>query len=216
MGACQSNERARRMDDKEQFLRQTIATYDAVAAQYVERHRTSGWWDKLNPNIQRLQNQLKPGSSVLDLGCGPGVDSFKLRAVGYTVTGADLSWGMLAQAQQYAGNHLIQMDMRALGLAAHSFDAVWMQAALLHLPRVDTPTALCEIQRVLRADGLLALSVKQGEGEGYQHVLGERYFVYYQPDEIQTLVEQAGFRIVENWQDTVNQTAWIGLMARKI
>ncbi len=203
------------MDD-DHFLRETIKTYDTVAPQYVERHKHTGWWDKLNPNINRLQKYLASGSSVLDLGCGPGVDSFKLRAAGYRVTGADLSWGMLCQAKLYAGNSLFQVDMRDLAVARQSFDAVWMQASMLHLTRQDAPKALAEIQRVLRANGLVCLSVKQGDGEGYQHNLGERYFTYYQPDEIQTLVEQAGFTVLERWQDQYPETVWIALIARRI
>ncbi len=45
---------------------------------------------------------LKPGQSVLDIGCGTGRHSIELARRGYAVTGIDLSEGMLAQARSNA------------------------------------------------------------------------------------------------------------------
>ncbi len=48
------------------------------------------------------QLQLKPGMSVLDVGCGTGRHAVALAQRGLTVTGLDISTGMLQQAQQAA------------------------------------------------------------------------------------------------------------------
>lgn len=46
--------------------------------------------------------QLKPGSSVLDVGCGTGRHSVELARRGYVVTGVDISSGMLSEAADAA------------------------------------------------------------------------------------------------------------------
>ena len=45
---------------------------------------------------------IAPGDSVLDVGCGTGRHSIELASRGYSVTGIDLSTGMLAQAKEKA------------------------------------------------------------------------------------------------------------------
>jgi len=46
--------------------------------------------------------ELRPGASILDMGCGTGRHAVELARRGYRVTGVDLSAAMLAQARQAA------------------------------------------------------------------------------------------------------------------
>ena len=48
------------------------------------------------------ENEKIDSSLVLDLACGTGKLTFKLRELGYDMTGVDLSSGMLSKAQEYA------------------------------------------------------------------------------------------------------------------
>ena len=48
------------------------------------------------------ENEKIDSSLVLDLACGTGKLTFKLRELGYDMTGVDLSSGMLSVAQEYA------------------------------------------------------------------------------------------------------------------
>ena len=198
-------------------FKRTMQTYNQVADQYVERDRRGGRWDTPGESFQRFAPHLKPGAQVLDLGCGPGVETIHFRNAGFHAVGMDFSTGMLQQAREQVGEGFGQADMRQLPLASACFDAVWMQASLLHLPRVDAPRAVGEAYRVLRPGGLYYMSVKQGDGEEYLSNLGgqPRYFIYYQPDEVRQLVTGAGFTIMNQWLNDASEVNWIGVIAAK-
>ena len=53
---------------------------------------------------------LKPGASILDLGCGPGLYAACLAENGLQVTGVDYSWRSIEYATQYAAEH--HLDVR--------------------------------------------------------------------------------------------------------
>ncbi len=53
---------------------------------------------------------VSPGASILDVGCGTGRHSVELAHQGYSVTGIDLSAGMLAQAEDKAKAANVQVE----------------------------------------------------------------------------------------------------------
>ena len=69
---------------------------------------------------------------------------------------------------------------------------------LLHLPRIQAPQALLEFYRVLRPGGTLYVGVKEGEGKKWvtDQKGQERFFTYYQPEEIDRLIQAGNFEIV--------------------
>jgi SAM-dependent methyltransferase len=107
---------------------------------------------------------LRPGMSLLDCGCGPGSITLGLArwvAPG-AVVGVDVSGGQVGAAREAAlragvGNvDFLAAEAEALPFASASFDAVFAHALLEHLPRPDR--ALCELRRVLRSGGLVAVA----------------------------------------------------------
>ncbi len=104
---------------------------------------------------------------VLDLGCGHGRDLAWFEQRGVAVIGADLSAGMLGQAQGRVLSPLVQLDMRRPAFRNAAFRGVWSDAAILHLPKEELPRMLCEVSRVLRPGGVFA-AVQVGEGEGWE------------------------------------------------
>ena len=75
------------------------------------------------------------------------------RIVGRTgsVTGLDVSWGMLRVARRAPGLALIEGSAEELPLRDAAFDMVTMGYALRHVASLDT--AFAEFRRVLRPDG---------------------------------------------------------------
>jgi ubiquinone/menaquinone biosynthesis C-methylase UbiE len=193
-------------------VNRTIETYDRIAADYAERT----WNLRVKRALISFARYLIPGGLALDLGCGPGRDIALLRQQGVKAVGADLSTGMLHEAHHRVGGPLLCADMCALPIASESFDGVWMCASLLHLPRKDVPRGLAEVRRILRAKGVLYVSVQQGTGEKWSETHGTRLFTYYQADELAALVRPAGFAIQEDWvnqDDRRKQIQWISLIA---
>jgi len=56
---------------------------------------------------------------------------------------------------------------------------------------------------VLRSGGVLFISIKRGLGQRWiAHAAGgQRFFVFYQEDELDTLLTAAGFAVREGWLD---------------
>jgi ubiquinone/menaquinone biosynthesis C-methylase UbiE len=119
-----------------------------------------------------------------------------LRARGARVLGVDLSAAMLREAELPG---LVQADMRILPLRDRTFDGLWCQAALLHVPRPDVDVVLAEFARVLRPGGRLHLSVSEGDGEGWEtDRYGSeqpRWFVHHREPPLRTALHHAGFQV---------------------
>ncbi|WP_030776937.1 class I SAM-dependent methyltransferase [Streptomyces sp. NRRL S-920] len=104
---------------------------------------------------------LRPGSRVLDAGCGTGRALPALRsAVGPSgvVLGADLTPAMLEAARQAGRDRdgqLLRADVAQLPLLSGSLDAVFGAGLISHLP--DPADNLRELRRVVRPGGSLAL-----------------------------------------------------------
>lgn len=191
----------------------TIATYDQIARDFAERV----WGIRLDHEFDAFAALLPPGALVLDLGCGPGRDTALLRERGYRVIGIDLSMGMLREALRRARPGFACADMRRIPVPDACFDGVWLNAALLHLPREDVPRTLDEVRRALHAGGALFVAVKHGTGEGWSDWEGHaRFFTYFQPDELACLLAAAGFALADLHTAETRGTTWIQISATAI
>jgi SAM-dependent methyltransferase len=100
------------------------------------------------------QTDLKPGSTILDAGCGTGTNSEWLADRGFRVTGADFSDFALSKAKGDVDYR--KEDLTKLSFPDASFDAVVCIGVLMHIP--DLEDALSELVRVLKPNGWLILS----------------------------------------------------------
>lgn len=84
---------------------------------------------------------LPPGAAILDLGCGPGVQTVELlRNTAGRVTAVDLLPQMIARSAALAERaglsdrlELIQGDVREIELRPESFDLIWSEGAIYFL-----------------------------------------------------------------------------------
>jgi ubiquinone/menaquinone biosynthesis C-methylase UbiE len=109
---------------------------------------------------------VQPGERVLEVAVGPGASLIELaRHAGpdVTVTGLDLSEGMLRQArlraeeEGLANVELVAGDARSLPFADESFDVLFNSYMLDLVPLADMAVVLGEFRRVLRPGGRLVL-----------------------------------------------------------
>lgn len=99
---------------------------------------------------------FRPGARVLDAGCGAGHSLAYMREQGLVPVGIDRSAKQLARCRARSDLHVLQGRAQELPLCAECLDGILSECVLSLLP--DPAQALVEWHRVLRSDGMLALS----------------------------------------------------------
>lgn len=175
------------------------ATYNGVAARYAVVN------EQMPPAVldsaQQLLVAVGASARILELGCGHGRDAAWFEARGAYVVAVDLSAGMLAETQRRVSGPIVQLNMRDLAFRDMTYDGVWSNAAMLHLPKSLVPQALSEVRRVLRPDGVFFVSLQVGAGESWEAVsYGQpraRFFSRYAPTEFAELIAAAGMEVFD-------------------
>lgn len=143
-----------------------VKTFEQIddAAKVQDYIRILDDFDRL-PGIQALKKvaiercRLRPGMSVLDVGCGTGLETVRLArlvAPSGHVTGLDLSDDLLAEARRRASGLGLPIAYRQgnaeqVPFPDGSFDVARAERLLLYL--ADPAKALTELARVTKASG---------------------------------------------------------------
>jgi SAM-dependent methyltransferase len=173
-------------------LRRTIEAYDAMAEAYAIRFDGAELVDERARFVRSVATPV-----VLDAGCGAGRDCRLFEQDDLSVTGVDLSAGMLHAARARTNAPLLKADIRETPFRSEVFGGIWSCAVLLHLDPANFHRALREFWRVLVADGALFISVREGAGEqirseGYGI---DRWHRFYRKEEVGDLLRGAGFAV---------------------
>lgn len=166
----------------------TLRIYDARAKDYAARN------EKLYELVdaEAFAAALPAGSAVLDLGCGPGQYAAWFAAQGFDVTAWDGSTAMIDLASQHAGVTARQARFEELSDTA-TYDGIWANFSLLHLPRAELPDVLTRIHRALKPEGRFHIGMKLGTGEGPDQI--GRFYSYYSENELREFLGAAGFSV---------------------
>jgi len=98
-----------------------------------------------------------PGRSILNIGAGQGSFTRLLERRGYEVVSSDVAPAAVAVLESRVRGEVVRADMTDLPYPDRVFDAVVAGEVIEHI--ADDHRALSEAARVLRPDGVLALSV---------------------------------------------------------
>ena len=181
------------------------------------------FWDKIAPKyskspisnvpayeetLARVRTYLGADSRVLELGCGTGSTALKLFDGTQSYVATDIAPGMINIAKDKLATGQAQPEFRVAGVdaAAYSGDDFNTVLAfnLLHLlPNLEQ--ALAEIHSILPQDGVfISKAPALGEKWFYRPMIGAMRLVGKAPfvtcfkvDELDRMIEKAGFRIVE-------------------
>jgi SAM-dependent methyltransferase len=180
--------------------------YDRVAAAYAAalfRELESKPFDR--QVLDSFITEVKDRGPACDMGCGPGQVARYLYDHGLRpVLGVDLSPEMVRQARMLSPEiPFEQGDMLKLEALDQAWAGIAAFYAIIHFPRQQVVDVLRELRRVLIPGGLLLLSIHIDVGEGVTHIeefFGQPVsldFVFFEPEEIEAYLQQAGFERIE-------------------
>ena len=182
------------------YLETTRASYDTAAVSYHKVVREMLTASPFNTAALDLFAELLPDheGSIGDLGCGTGVVTEYLTALGLDVFGIDLSPGMIEVARtEYPDLRFETGSLLDLDLPDGQLTGALAWYSLVHTPPEDLPKVFAEIFRVLAPGGVLLHGFKVGTGtyhldEAYGHPLSLDVY-RYQPVEVNSLLAEVGF-----------------------
>ena len=152
----------------------------------------------VSQNIAEFLGALPKGKQldILDFGCGPGRDLNVFKQMGHRPTGLDGSKEFCKMTQQLSKFPILHQKFLHLELEDNSFDGVFANASLFHVPSLELSRVLKEIHSALRKGGILFSSNPRGSSEGWQ---GQRYGHYMEFEESQIYLKQNGFKILDHY-----------------
>ncbi|MDV3428454.1 MAG: class I SAM-dependent methyltransferase [Bacillota bacterium] len=151
--------------------------YDKTAMEWADK-----WYDNeiLLPYLKEFMSYLPKNPRVLDLCCGAGYESMRMRKLGADVTGLDFSeQSILIAKERNPQIRFVVEDMQNDYSYLGKFDGCAVIAGLVHLTDEKLTPAFDMIYKVLNDNGFLFAAVKDGSGKdmeaSFKTVDGEEY-----------------------------------------
>lgn len=190
----------------------TLAFYATEAEAYSSRSKALK-----NERLDAFLAMLPGQARILELGCGGGHDSKVMLSHGFDVTPTDGSPEMAQQAEHLLGRPVTVLafdQLREIG----TYDAVWANACLLHVPRAELTSVLSGIHRALKSGGIFYASFKAGSEEGRDGF--QRYYNYPSRDWLSAQYAPCGWvrlDVEENIGSGYDgqETRWLHLTAKR-
>lgn len=192
------------------WLERSRADWDARAARWDARAEENAHAAARDADLDRAWEalRLRHGASLLDAGCGSGQFAIAFAERGARVTGVDLSPEMIRRAREHAAARGVEIAWRVGDLSRLAdpfavYDAILARVSLQFVP--DVPAALREFRRVLKPGGRLLASVPGALSPIYRfswqrHMPGgDPGINYLLPWELESLLLQQGWRILDGW-----------------
>jgi len=149
-------------------LQETRAAFDSVAADYDgERGNNAAIQDMRSEMWRWLDASFAPGSRLIDLGCGTGLDAARMAQLGHRVTATDWSPEMVRRTDERAQSEQLTERLQSLNVGAHelhrlgnqgSYDGAYSNLGALNcVPDLGAVSHQCA--RLLKPGGLLVFTV---------------------------------------------------------
>jgi 2-polyprenyl-6-hydroxyphenyl methylase/3-demethylubiquinone-9 3-methyltransferase len=164
------------------------------------------------------------GLRILDIGCGGGLLSEPMARLGATVVGADAAERNIPVARLHAEQSGLTIDYRhtsaeALAAAGERFDVVLNMEVVEHV--ADPLAYLTACQELLKPGGLMVCSTLNRNPKSFMMaIVGAEYVMrwlpkgthewskFITPDELYTLIRQAGLDPVDKKGFVFNPVTW--------
>ena len=149
-------------------MRETQAAFDSVAADYDGPRGNNAQIQDMRQEMWRwLDATFAPGSRLIDLGCGTGLDAVRMAQRGHQVTATDWSPRMVERTGERAAREGVTDGVRALAVGAQElarlqgtggFDGAYSNLGPLNcVPELHDVSRECA--RLLKPGGALVFTV---------------------------------------------------------
>ena len=183
---------------------ETFNTWDKLAEIYWTKFSTLRIYDHTyNGFIDQLPRAY---SSILDLGCGPGIISHYLFSQNkkLKLSGVDVSPAMIQKATEmtpgFIGHTMKIQDFYKLD---EMYDGIVCGFGFPYLDHQEVETCIETCYSKLNGNGLLYISFVEGTSEIPEIKTGPNghriHFYYHQTKVIKDNLEKAGFLILRSW-----------------
>lgn len=145
--------------------------------------------------LSMILNRLANGAKILDVGCGSGRDLLWLKIRGFDATGFERSFGLAGLARSHSGCPVFAGDFTVYDFSSLRFDALLLTGSLVHLSHAEFPSVLFRISQALNKDGMIFLTVKEGDGVSEDE--DGRFFSLWQRHQIEDNLREHDFTIMD-------------------
>ena len=155
-------------DDSVSQLGDTRVAFDSVAADYDGARGNNSLIQDMRAEMWRwLDAQFAPGSQLLDLGCGTGLDAVRMARRGHRVLATDWSTAMVERTAARAREAGVADRVRASAIGAHELERLagegMFDGAYSNLGPLNCVPDLADVSRgcarLLKRGGTLVFTV---------------------------------------------------------
>lgn len=133
-------------------------------------------------------------AEIFEIGTGVGYEANEIESMGYRVHRSDAALSFIDYLAS-TGKQAIRFNVAADNFQK-KHDVILANMVLLHFDKEVFLTVLQKICSALKVNGRLLFTMRSGDGDEWkQKDGGERYFSYWQPNDLKKAVENEGFLV---------------------
>jgi len=182
-------------DESELISQKTIGHYDQNAIAYDMGTQSHDVSQNINALLRAIKTE--PPFYILDFGCGPGRDLQTFSKLGHIAAGLEGSQQAAQIAKMKSGCEILVQDFFNLSLPNNTFDGVFANASLFHIPNKILPKVLSNLWSCLKPNGILFSSNPRGHNEEIWY--GDRFGSYHDLEGWRSFMTEAKFTEVEHY-----------------
>ena len=174
--------------------------YDALVDSYDYMYGQSKD-QELYVSLKWLNNRLKNGSSILDVGCGTGRVA-QLLSKNFKVTGIDNSPQMIKLSRLTAPKAtFLEMNLQRLNFTedqTHQFDTIVCFFTLLHVETAIFVRTLRSLLKLLLTGGYFILSMVLGDYDKDANLMGKKFhYTAYEENKLLTILKKNSLKVIK-------------------
>lgn len=212
--------------------RKTVAAYEQAAQKFLDNAIAHDALDpdkakrkraKLNDALRRAFSTLPEGAKIIEIGAAGGDNSAFLQSIGYDVLATDVAPAFIEALKK---RDLKTQTFNALtDNFPSNISGILAWRVLVHFTHEDIALFLGEAYNALRAGGRLVFNVidiaTHDSTGGWEDFIDEwkmgveRYYAYYNEEEIRQMIVKTRFKIVDNWHEHGGHNDWFVFVLEK-